>query len=429
MEGINKYFLNVARESIQSPTLQSLQDNFNDKLITLTWMNMDVVLQEGICVPEYWEQIRPSYDIIGGKGGSLVMPGSAIWLSNSRNLVHLPIGTDPGFIQHAQNMGILHDFKVAKYSDLESIQLDCGLPVMACDDFVENQEVFRVSTHEAFRKLNQKSDLSLYSSYHAPYEVKLISELSMQDFESFNGEKFYIKKDNTEAVGQGVLPIKSEEDYLNVLEELRFQLEKFPELAPHVILQGAIEGESKSFQYYHTPKGPVQLISVSQQFVNEQGVYMGSYNPPINIEKLSDQEVYMIYDMSEKVRSAFPNLEGVIMNDYIQNENGVFTLDPGLRPSGNTGVSLAKLFVEQETNISDICSITFALPAKGEECSFLEYFKGKEDLLKPKSLNANGFTLMPWGYNPIQGLPVMALCFREGVEFEALQQEVKSIFN
>lgn len=410
------------------PNFSKLRSKFNDKLISLTWMNMDVVLSEGICVPEHWEQIRPSYDLIGGEGGSLVMPGSAIWLSTPNNLIHLPSGTDESFISHAVQMGILHNFVVSQYKELENIQLECGLPVMACDEFPDNQKLFRVSSEQAFRSLNQKSALSSFSSYHAPYMVRKINDLTISDYESFRGKKFYIKKDNTEAVGQGVLPIRTKREFLKALNDLKLQRQSYPELAPHVILQGSIDGQSKSFQYYHTPSGPVELISVSQQFVNEQGVYMGSYNPPLELELITEAEKSMIHDMSQKVRLAFPELEGVIMNDYILNEDRVFTLDPGLRPSGNTGVAIARMFVQEHTGFSDVCSMTFALNPKGEPFTFSEYFKGKDDLLKPESLEKNGFTLMPWGFNPIQGLPVMALCFREGIDLQTLQEEVKSNF-
>lgn len=415
------------QSSISVPKYSEIQENFRNKIITLTWMNMDVVRQEDLRVPDYWHKVRPSFNDVAGEGASLGMPCSSIWLSNNYNIVHLPIGIDSSFVDHAKSLGLLHNYIISKYSDLLKLQFETELPVMACDEFPFGQNISMLSPMEAFYRLNRKSDLSRFSSHHAPYSIRLIDELSQSDFEGFEGERFYIKKDNTEVVGEGVFKIDTLLDFNRALKIIREERSEFPGLAHHVILQKAIAGESKSFQYYHTQSGAVQLISVSQQFVNEEGVYQGSYNPATDISLLTEAEKAMILDMSNKIRFNFPTLEGVVMNDYILNQSGAYTLDPGLRPSGNTGTSIARLFVEEQTGVNNVASYTLGMNALGRKVSFQDYFKGKEELLSLDSINKNGFTLMPWGYNPYQGLPIMALCFKQNEDLEAIKIELNKI--
>lgn len=422
--------LKISREQslISVPTYSDIQKNFRDKIISTTWMNMDVVREENLTVPDYWYRVRPSFNDVAGEGASLGMPCSSIWLSNDNNIVHLPVGIDATFVAHAQRLGVLQKYVISKYSDLVSLQSSTGLPIMACDDFPSGQSINRVSSENAFYRLNRKSDLSDFSSHHAPYIVKQINEITENDFESFNGRRFYIKKDNTEVVGEGVFKIDTLEDFNRAIMLIKEEKQAYSGLASHVILQGSIEGESKSFQYYHTPNGPVQLISVSQQFVDENGVYQGSYNPYIRVEDLSAAERAMILDMSNMVRLAFPKLEGVIMNDYILTSDKAYTLDPGLRPSGNTGTSLSKLFVSEQTGVNNVASFTLGMSPLGRRASFQEYFDGREEILALDSLQTNGFTLMPWGYNPYQGAPVMALCFKQNEDLEAIKSEIEHLF-
>ena len=35
---------------------------------------------------------------------------------------------------------------------------------------------------------------------------------------------------------------------------------------------------------------------------------------------------------------------------------------------------------------------------------------------------------MPWGYNPYQGAPVMALCFKQNEDLEAIKSEIEDQF-
>jgi len=420
--------INRAQSIISVPNYSKIQEHFRNKIISTTWMNMDVVREENLTVPDYWYRVRPSFNDVAGEGASLGMPCSSIWLSNDSNIVHLPVGIDATFVTHAKRLGVLQKYVISKYSDLVSLQSSTGLPIMACDDFPSGQTINRVSSEDAFYRLNRKSDLSDFSSHHAPYVVKQINEITVEDFESFKGKRFYIKKDNTEVVGEGVFKIDTLDDFNRALKLIKEEKQRYSGLASHVILQEAIEGESKSFQYYHTPKGPVQLISVSQQFVDENGVYQGSYNPYVTVEDLSTAENAMILDMSTMVRLAFPRLEGVIMNDYILTSDKAYTLDPGLRPSGNTGTSLSKLFVAEQTGVNNVASFTYEMNPLGRKASFQEYFEGREEILALDSLQTNGFTLMPWGYNPYQGAPVMALCFKQNEDLEAIKSEIEDQF-
>ncbi len=414
---------------VEAPTFSDIRDNFAGQIMSCVWMNMDVVKRERIVVPEHWHLVRPSFDEVAGEGASMVMPGSVVWLSHPDNWVHVPKGTDPSFLAAARGLGILHTFLDIPYSQLDKAQQQFGVPLNLCDDFVHNRAIDRGFSEEAFRDLNCKSKLAEFSEYAAPYKVASLNDFTREMYDSFGGESFFVKKNNTEVVGQGVLKITSWEDFERVKNQLKCELNLYQGLCREFILQPEIQGKSKSLQYYHTPEGPVELISISEQFVNDQGVYLGSLNLANKVEDLSVNQRMMMIDMAQRVRKKFPKAYGIMMNDFIETRDGeVWTLDPGLRPSGNTGTALARMFVAEQLNRADLASYTLPLPAKGYKESYENYFQAKDELLDLKSLEKNGFVLMPWGYNPYQGAPVMAMVFPVNESVDEIEAAVRRNF-
>lgn len=412
--------------ALSLPSYSQLIENFRERIISCTWYNMDNI-GPNAQIPDYWELIRPSFEAQMGPGASLIMPGSAAWLSTSDNVIHLPAATDESFIDHFKSLGVLRRFACLPYHGLSALQKEFKLPVMGCDKFAD-EVTHRDVDVAAFERLNRKADLDVFSAFAAPYEVFDISALDDAVYDKFSGGCLFIKKDNTEVVAQGVIKVTNRNEFRSAVATLNSEIAQYQGMAKHVILQSGIEGESKSFQYFQGTEGNAKIISISRQFVDENGVYQGSLNPPLE-GVLGENEALTIADMSMRVHQEYPDLRGIIMNDYIQkNDGSMFTLDPGLRPTGNTGTSIARLFAAEKTGDDYVASMTKALPAMGRNCSFAEYFDGRSETLSLTHYQSEGWALLPWGYNPVQGLPVMALVWNYDLDKNIVFQEVDKKF-
>lgn len=400
------------RDSVVIPTFYSLHDQLEDKLISTYWYD-DVINAQRV--------FRPSYERLRGEGASLVMPLAASWMSSgpdadpaTSNVVVFPANIDRTAVDYMQRTEVLgeHDY-LHQFNDFPALAEKHDKPIYNVDDLPDAWDQHSANKAETVRRVNIKKELGNLSSFAAPYEIVDVRTTTVDDFARHAGTKgvVYVKLNNTENSGSGVIICRSAEQYMQAVEQIRTQADAYG-LDYEIVVQPHVEGENRSFQYFMTPDDDkLHLVAHSRQFVENDGkTYAASENFPLTQEAVTEDLANMMVDMTRRIRAIDPKAFGFVMCDYFHREGQPpLTFDPGLRPTGNTATALARLWAEEIDGRKGWHSALFGLSGEQEkrQMSFEEYKRPAEKLFGPDALVTQGACVMPWGFNQYQGRGVL----------------------
>lgn len=413
---------------IKVPTYSEIREKLGNVIVSNIW-------HDGGVDPKR-EAFRPDFAKLNGVGATLNMPLAASWMSSGpsaekekTNIVVFPKKVDRTFTQYMQQQSILGDHVFGDFSDLPQVAGDKGMPIYSVDDLPVEWDSIAKNNAKLMRVVNTKKYLSQLSSFAAPYELVNLKTTTEEDFLRFGGGRIYIKKNNSENTGNGVIICDTVDDYLRIVQELKTEAER-EGLDNEIVLQGKVDGINSSFQYFTTPDRPndLDVITVSKQFVGPDGkTYAGSENPPLSLEDVEPDVAALIIDMHERIRALDPTTFGFVMCDFFRTKDGLLAFDPGLRPTGNTATTLARMHVEEATNTPGYWSGLFFVPSQKPGTSFKEYIEPIDGLMGTDAALRDGNAALPWGYNQYQGngLFIAVSRTREGVQ--AVMDECKRV--
>lgn len=393
----------------------------------------------GVLVSNIWWEdridprrvFRPTMNRFG-PGSHLTMPLAASWMSSSPttavdapgNIVVFPRDVDKTFIAFMQKLGVLGAHTFANFHELPDVARREGKKIYSVDDLPEEWDEFVANRSATHRLVNAKQYLRPLSAWAAEYELADLDTTTAADFERIGGGKrVYVKLCNTENTGDGVRPVDTAEQYLALVTGLKTQADAYG-LSRQIVLQPSITGRNNSFQFVMRPgESRLGLIALSNQRVADDGVtYAGSENLPLTPAALNPEITAMMTDMAARIRAIDPEAFGCVMCDYFTLEDcRLVTFDPGLRPTGNTATSLARMFTEEQLQSGPLVSEFFFVPVQPAERDFDTFQKPMESITGVNSVAAQGYGVLPWGYNQYMGRgPLIAVA----VTREKLQEAI-----
>ena len=410
-------------ERLVKPQFSKIRDALSGFDISLIWRTTkhdDTRRPHRIC-----------YSELHGAGSELCMPLSGAYLgSPGKNAVFFPdsytnkatgksyAGIDQTALKYLADQGFL-----GKHS---------GQDYILVSDF----EHMRRSLTERGRKvysvtaLNSKEHVTRFTQY-GPQEIKKAAgSVTIDDFRSLHrpGFRVFIKTCNTEAAGEGVFPVATEEQFIEVVDRLRSQISEH-NLNDLLVLQPEIVGKNKSFQVLLDPTNPheIPVIALTDQLIQADGKsYAGSINHQITPENLRLVGPAII-DMVDRIRAVNPTTCGFLMCDYFECPDGkVVLFDPGLRPTGNTPAAMVKLWFEEKTG-GPVTTTSFFVVDFGRPILYSEIVDKLGKLSDSQEMLKTGFGVLPWGHNHVSGKAIFTLITPDPSHVEDFGQRVREI--
>ncbi len=396
--------------------------------------------------------VRNCYSELHGPGAELVMPLSAVYITDPRrNSVYLPAeyhkrGSDgqekiyPGIdltaIGYLQSAGFLGKDSPIYVSDLVSLKQDLvrrNRQVYNIDDYGTGFDDVTANRQDQFVRCNSKEHVHTLTKY-APEQVILnVFEVTKEQYDAYSGrgEKvLYVKTCNTENASAGVWRVENQREFEALVEKIRTNT-KAHNLSPLIVLQPEILGVNKSFQVFISLEqgADIQVVALTNQIIGPDKVsYAGNINLPITKERL---EIIgpAIIDLVDGIKRHDPNTFGFVMCDYFELPDGRVTLfDPGLRPTGNTPSAMAKLWFEQyqpgrEVTLTNF--VYFSHPT-GAGTTYDQVVKKLGSLADPEQILKTSFGVLPWGHNHIAGNSLFMFLTPTAEEVPAFREQVFS---
>lgn len=384
---------------------------------------------------------RPAFRRLNGKGSQLVMPLAASWLStgpdapvSEGNIIAFLEGVDPTFLHYMQRLGVLGSYDIlSSLDDLPRLSRYYNRPIYNVDDLPDAWDLHSKNKAATVRMVNTKKYLRELSSFSAPYEIVDLQRTTAEDFVRIAGAEqiLFLKKNNTENTSNGVLICRSSEEYMETVEQLRIEAERY-DLDFEIVLQGKIDGKNRSFQFFMTPEDPghLPLLAHSFQLTGADGKsYLGNENPPLTPDAITPNLRAMVLDMAERIRSIDPQTFGFVMCDYFETADGPLTFDPGLRATGNTATLLAGLFAEERANdgIRRHNQLFGAALPDAAEMSFETFIRPVDRLMDPATVEKGEPCVLPWGYNQHQGKGLFIAIGRTREEMQGVLCDAASL--
>jgi len=391
--------------SVEFPNYSELQKNLNNLIIANFWNDGDVNPSR--------EVFRPAFRRKNGAGSNFNMPLAASWLSSGpgasskeTNIVAFPKGVDETFLAYMRSIGVLGEHDAIDFEDFPRIAVETRRKIYNVDDFTDDWDDISVNSARTLRYVNTKKYLRELSSYAAPDTIVDLRKTTVHDFFAVGkGDTVYVKKNNTENTGNGVLICKTADQYEAIVQELLSEAKEH-HLDFDIVLQSRIEGTNRSFQYFMTPDQPksIGMMALSYQHIEKDGkTYAGSDNVPVSAENVDANLAAMMLDMATKLRALDSKVFGFVMCDYFETKDGLLAFDPGLRPTGNTATALARMFMEEQMREPHLLSSLTFIPSARPETSFKNYTKPIDALMGPDAFVKEESCVLPWGYNHLQG--------------------------
>ncbi|PKL36393.1 hypothetical protein CVV38_00585 [Candidatus Peregrinibacteria bacterium HGW-Peregrinibacteria-1] len=387
------------------------------------------------------ERFRPSYALPEkhGVGGDLPFPLAMSWLStgalkDARNMVIFPKDSDGSFATTMKKMGVLGDYFYADLDESLYAARDLRMPIYSVDDLPSCWDRDVVNSNFAMTAGNSKR-VNLLSSFAADYEEISLLKVNVKDLvDKLRSGLFYIKLNNTENSGEGVKKCFKKVNGVNEplsIVELTKLVEGLKQdvmvygLNSIVAIQPHVDGVDRNFQIFVTPDSDkIHVVTLSEQFVDENGSYQSSINSPFDIHEIDERLERVIIDLADNYRSVLKAF-GFVMCDYIETAEGELkVIDPGLRPTANTATAMAKLWLEEQTGEAVYSSLHFV--KTGEFASFASFASGVDKFMSADSLVKNGHAVLPWGYNHHQGAGLFVVATSNRDDIEGLKNDVSA---
>lgn len=407
------------------PTYSELRSRLGGRIVSNYWYDE--------AIDESRAYFRPSYERLFGRGGALGMPLAASWMStgpsiqHEGNVVALPADVDRTFTAYMERIGVLGEHRFLDFTSLPSLARDLRLPIYNVDDLPDAWDDVVTTPAWFHRFVNTKGNLNALSGSPAPYFTVDLRTTTEDDFLACNTPCVYVKLNNTENTGHGVIKCDSKEAYMETVARLRRESVRY-NASNTIVVQPKVDGDNHSFQYLLNPEEPTKLhlITISDQLVGPDGVsYAGNNNPPMCPEMITPDLQYLMTDMASRIRALFPSVFGFVMCDYFQTaDHRLLAFDPGLRPTGNTATVLAKMCVEERVG-HPMHSSFFVAEARGTEESFSANSARIDGILGPEAAARDGHCILPWGYNQFQGRGLWIAVSKNKSDLQSLMADAR----
>ncbi len=319
----------------------------------------------------------------------------------------------------------VHDFDHMRRSLLER-----GRKVYSIDDLGSEFDTVSANSQEIMTALNSKEHVARFTQY-GPQEVKKeVGAITVDDFRELHrpGLRVFIKTCNTEAAGEGVFPVRTEEEFVAVMERLKTQIAEHG-LNDLLVLQPEIQGKNKSFQVLLDPTNPRQIpvIALTDQLIAADGKsYAGSINHQVTPENLRLVGPAII-DMVDRIRAVNPSTSGFLMCDYFECPDGkVILFDPGLRPTGNTPAAMVKLWFEEQA-AKAVTTTSFFIVEFGRPILYSEIAAKLGKLADAQEMLRSEFGVLPWGHNHVSGKAIFILVTPDESHVQDFGQRVRQV--
>jgi hypothetical protein len=428
-------------ERLVRPEFSKIRDALSCFDISLMWRTT-----------KYDDSRRPHricYSELHGPGSELCMPLSGAYLASpGKNAVFFPdsfvnsrsnkayAGIDRTALKYLAEQGFLGNREGLDYilvSDFDAMQRSLeqrGRKVYSVDDLGSRFDGVSANSQEMMTALNSKEHVSRFTKY-APKEIKKSAELvSAVDFRILHrpGLRVFIKTCNTEAAGEGVFPVATEQEFITVIERLKQEISSH-KLNSLIVLQAEISGKNKSFQVLLDPRNPreIPVIALTDQLIQADGKsYAGSINHQITADNLRLVGPAII-DMVDRIRIESATTSGFLMCDYFECANGkVVLFDPGLRPTGNTPAAMVKLWFEERTG-EPVTTTSFFVVDFKRPILYSEIVEKLGSLADCNSMLKTKFGVLPWGHNHVSGRSIFTLITPDASQVEDFGQRVRDI--
>jgi hypothetical protein len=418
-------------ELVKKATFSSVRESLSRYDISLMWNYGDKNSDDGRYA------FRPSFEEQLGPGADFMMPISGAYLcSPGKNALLLPQGIDETLVKYMQDAGFLGEVRYLERTHtitplvIEASQ-ESGRQVYSIDDLGEAADPYTAHSQRAIEVVNSKEWVTRLSSYSAPEISKDVFTVNDQDFLELwePGRRLFIKTCNTEANGAGVFPVSSLAEFRDVVQRVQASTVE-NNLNPLLVIQPEVVGENKSFQVLIDPEKPgeVQVITLTDQLMDDDGVtFMGNINHTVTADRLGGVGA-VVKDFVEKVHEHCPDAVGIAMCDYFECEDGSYVvIDPGLRPTGNTGGAMVNLWFQEQTGSEAFIRNHIIINMEEPDLPYSEVVKRLGDYAQPDKIIQSHYGVLPWGYNHVQGSGVFILIAPTEEDFDGFREEVESL--
>lgn len=420
-----------ALEPLVQPTFSGIRQALAEHDISFNWNSTKY--------DESRRGKRNSYDEVYGPGAELQMPISAAYVScPGKNTVFLPHEIDRTIVSYMQDIGFLgKDVVFIKTLQEMRDQLAArGRKVYSIDDLPPSFDPQCVNSSRDMMIVNSKEYVKDLSSY-APHEIALdmgnVGQESLDQVKTLLATgRLYVKTCNTEAAGKGVFRVSDFGEFETLLANLNQARLQHPHLSEKLVVQPEIKGINKSFQVFMDPARPDQIpvIALTDQLIATDGVtYAGSVNHAVSAERL-EKIGPAIVDMLNRVQAVCPGSMGFLMCDYFEQPDGkVVLFDPGLRPTGNTPGAMVRLWLEETTgkSLKVTNGVQFDFGEPGLE--YAEVVRRLGRYADPVTMQMEGYGVLPWGHNHIQGKSSFIVITPSEKEFPAFMAELGTLLS
>lgn len=376
--------------------------------------------------------IRMSRDEIDGPGADLLMPLSAAYVAKpGSNGVYLPAAMDRGAVRYLQDAGFLGDVlyvkNLANILDRSTVR---RRRVYAVDDYGVEFDNHTANSQRSMEIVNSKEWVSRLTHFAAAEVRKEIDEVTDDDFLFAHrpGKKVFLKTCNTENAGVGVHPVATIEEFRAAVGAIRALTERYA-LNHTFVIQPEVSGTNFCFQVFlrHDPESRLEVVSVARQFIGADGKsYAGSRTVEITTALL-ERIGPAIVDLVAGIRSLCPTAVGFVMCDYLESDDGRVTLiDPGLRPAASTPAALVNLWIQEEVGqqvaVTNGVRLRLGAPNVPFECvaAHLGHY------CDPRTILAERYGVLPWGYNHLQGELVAMVITPTPADFDTFHDEIRA---
>lgn len=392
---------------------------------------------------------RVCYSELHGAGSELCMPLSGAYLgSPGKNAIFFPDsytnkrhgrsyeGIDQTALTYLAEQGFLGNrpnkdyILVTDFEDMRRNLAERNRKVYSVDDLGEAFDEVGANTQRMMTRLNSKEHVLQFTQY-GPQEIKKPADaVTLDDFRSLHkpGLRVFIKTCNTEAAGEGVFPVASEAQFVQVISQLKNQISQH-NLNSLLVLQPEISGKNKSFQVLLDPTNPseIPVIALTDQLIQADGKsYAGSINHQISAENLRLVGPAII-DMVDRIRAESPTTSGFLMCDYFEcPDEQVVLFDPGLRPTGNTPAAMVKLWFEEKTGLS-VTTTSFFVVEFGRRIHYSEIVEKLGQLSDSAQMLKTGFGVLPWGHNHVSGRSIFILITPDQSHVQEFGERVRDL--